>query len=94
MGDGSFETSLDKWSSWIGGNRGGAILQRDTSTAASGYASLKLTCPSNAAFFSASAGQTPFDASAYPYLEFDYRIPPQLRVDLLLFGLYNVLSGS
>ena len=85
MGSGSFETSEDKWSSWYGGNRGGAILQRDTSTAASGYASLKLTCPSNAAFFRASVGQTPFDASAYPYLEFDYRIPPQLRVDLLLF---------
>jgi hypothetical protein len=81
MGSGSFETSLD---SWKGGGKFDAILQRDTSTAASGYASLKLTCPSNAAAFTASARQDSFDASAYPYLEFDYRVPPQLRVDLLL----------
>src|SRR5690606_33837617 len=81
MGSGSFETSLD---SWKGGDKFDAILQRDTSTAASGYASLKLTCPSNAAAFTAWARQESFDASAYPYLEFDYRIPPQLRVDLLV----------
>jgi hypothetical protein len=81
MGSGSFETSLD---SWKGGDKFDAILQRDTSTAASGYASLKLTCPSNAAAFTAWVRQDSFDASAYPYLEFDYRVPPQLRVDLLL----------
>ena len=81
MGNGSFETSLDNWK---GGGKFDAILQRDTSTAASGFASLKLTCPSNAAAFTAWVRQGSFDASAYPYLEFDYRIPPQLRVDLLV----------
>lgn len=81
MGSGGFETSLDNWKA---GGKFDAILQRDTSTAASGYASLKLTCPSNAAAFTAWVRQTSFDASQYPYLEFDYRVPPQLRVDLLL----------
>ncbi len=81
MGSGRFETSLD---SWKGDGKFDAILQSDTSTAASGYASLKLTCPSNAAAFTAWVRQDSFDASAYPYLEFDYRVPPQLRVDLLV----------
>jgi hypothetical protein len=81
MGSGSFETSLDDWKS---DGRNGAILERDTSAAASGYASLKLTCPANAAPFTAWVRQLPFDASAFPYLEFDYRVPPQLRVDLLV----------
>ncbi|MEO6907692.1 MAG: hypothetical protein ABI210_07360, partial [Abditibacteriaceae bacterium] len=81
MGNGDFETSLD---SWISTGKDGAVLQRDTSNAASGFASLKLTCPANSVPFTAWIRQQPFDASLYPYLEFDYRVPPELRVDLLL----------
>ncbi len=34
--------------------------------------------------FGVSIGVAPFDASRYPILEFDYRVPPELRVDLLV----------
>jgi len=34
--------------------------------------------------FGVSIGVAPFDASRYPILEFDYRVPPELRVDLII----------
>lgn len=34
--------------------------------------------------FGVSLGVTPFEASRYPILEFDYRVPPELRVDLIV----------
>lgn len=34
--------------------------------------------------FGLSLGVAPFEASRYPILEFDYRVPPELRVDLIV----------
>ena len=34
--------------------------------------------------FGVSLGVVPFEASRYPILEFDYRVPPELRVDLIV----------
>jgi len=80
-GAGGFESSLQGWQ---GAGNNGAILQRDTTTAASGYASLRLTNPANATPFLAVVTRQTFDAANFPFLEFDYRVPPELRVDLLL----------
>lgn len=76
-----FENSMEGWQS---SGADGAIVERDTGNAASGYASLRLTCPANAAPFTAWVRLQPFDAAKIPYLEFDYRVSSQLRVDLLL----------
>ena len=45
--DGSFERNAGGWATESGAND--AIVERDSSTAASGQYSLRLTCPANAA---------------------------------------------
>lgn len=81
VNSGSFETSQDEWS---GRADGPAIVERDSTTAATGKYSLRLTCPSNAAPFAANIATTPFDAARYPIISFDYKVPPTLRVDFML----------
>ncbi|MDF2441634.1 MAG: hypothetical protein JWN98_2618, partial [Abditibacteriota bacterium] len=80
--DGTFEQDMDQW---IGEGDGGALVERDSSTAASGRYSLRLTCPANAAPYRASIRRTPIDIGKYPILSFDYRVLPQLRVDIMLW---------
>ncbi|MBV9865266.1 MAG: hypothetical protein JO316_07955 [Abitibacteriaceae bacterium] len=81
VGTGTFENSLDEW-----GTRGdgGAIVERDTSTAASGQSSVRLTCPATAMPFGAWIRQTGFDANQYPVLSFDYKVSPQIRTNFLV----------
>jgi hypothetical protein len=80
--DGTFENGLDQWASE---GEGGAIVERDSSTAASGRYAVRLTSPANAAPFRAAIRRTPFDAGRYPIITFDYKIPAALRVDFLLW---------
>jgi hypothetical protein len=84
MGSGTFEDSLDEWSARPEQGEGPAIVERDDDKPAAGKYSVRLTCPANAASFAATIRRTPFDASRYPIVEFDYRVPPELRVDFLL----------
>ena len=81
-GTGTFEQSLDEWGPR--GDVGAAIVERDATTAASGQYSVRLTCPANAAPFRATIRRSPFDATNYPVISFDYKVSPQLRVDFML----------
>lgn len=81
-GDGTFEESMDEWLSVDPTED--AILERDSSTAATGKYSLRLTSPKNAARFWATIRTSGFDAAKVPVISFDYKIPPQLRADFML----------
>jgi hypothetical protein len=78
-GAGTFEESLDEWSTREG--EGGAIVERDSSTSASGKFSVRLTSPTNSASMGAWVRRTPFDAVKFPVIEFDYKIPFDVRAD-------------
>lgn len=80
MGEGTFEESLDEWSPKTE-NEGPAIISRDNSTAATGKYSVRLTASANAGAFGALIRRSPLDVAKYPVIEFDYRIPPDLRTD-------------
>lgn len=82
LGDGTFEYGLDEWETY--GGLSGAYLERTTETAASGRYSLKLTCLQNGGAFAATIRKTPFDAGKYRIVSFDYKVPPDLRVDFLV----------
>lgn len=81
VGSGTFENSLDEWATR---GEGGAIVERDTALAATGRASVRLTCPATAAPFGAWIRQTSFDAARYPVISFDYRVSPQVRTNFLV----------
>lgn len=82
VASGTFEESLDEWAPKEGS--GPAIVERDSSTSASGKYSVRLTSSANAATMGAWIRRTPFDATRYPVIEFDYKIPPDVRVDFQL----------
>jgi len=75
--------ALDEWTP-----RGGTKAELDSTTAASGGSSLKLTFVEGNQF-RADVRSTPFNALATPLLSFDYRIPPEVQVDLLF-----IINGS
>lgn len=83
IGSGTFEESLDEWSARAESGDGPAVVERDDEKPASGKYAVRLTCPANAATFAATIRRTPFDAAKYPVIEFDYRVPPGLRVDFV-----------
>jgi hypothetical protein len=78
-GVGTFEAGLDEWSTREG--EGGAIVERDNSTSAAGKYSVRLTSPTNASSMGAWVRRTPFDAVKFPVIEFDYKIPFDVRAD-------------
>lgn len=62
----------------------GAILERDDSTAASGKYSLKITNPVRGGTFATSILRTPFRSTSYQWVSFAYKVPPEVKVDLLV----------
>ncbi|MFQ6098576.1 MAG: hypothetical protein ACE5O2_12690, partial [Armatimonadota bacterium] len=61
-----------------------ARVERDPTTAASGQYSVKVTNPVRNGTFRTMVHTTEFDAMRHPYLSFDYKVPPGVRVDLLV----------
>ena len=82
LGQGTFEESLDEWAPKEGA--GAAIVERDSSTAAAGKYAVRLTSSANASTMGAWVRRTPLDAVKFPVIEFDYKIPPDVRVDFEL----------
>lgn len=82
LGEGTFEVGLDEWAPF--GGLTGAFLTRTDETAASGRYSLRLECRQNGSSFGCFVRRTPFDAGKYRLVQFDYKIPPRLRVDFIL----------
>ncbi len=80
--DQDFESS----SAWSVYGAGYADLVRDTSTAASGEASLKLVNQIVGGSFSALIHNGAFNAGRYPLVSFDYKTDGSARADLYLTG--------
>jgi hypothetical protein len=77
----TFEAGTDSWQR-LGGEQG-ATLWRDTSTAASGHASLRLYHRQLAGPFGAMIRDKPFDVRRFPILTFSYRVPPSVKASLV-----------
>ena len=60
------------------------LLERDTKTAASGDASLRITNQEDGGPFAVEAVTTPFSIEQWPQLSFDYRFSPGTRVSLYM----------
>lgn len=81
--DADFEGHMPPFASYSG--QGGAVLTIDTSTAASGRASLRLSNPTEAGRFGVRLVPKPFDAGKYRLVSFDYRISPHYRADFAVY---------
>ena len=77
----TFEETLNQWANRVSGK--GAVVERDTTTAAGGQASVKLTNEVAGGYMQARVTATPFDAAEYPYVTFWYKIPPGVTLDLM-----------
>ncbi|MGM0491350.1 MAG: tetratricopeptide repeat protein [Armatimonadota bacterium] len=78
----TFEDGVEGW-----GNRGGgegASVEHDTSTAASGEGSVKLTQQQDGGHMQALLTSDGFDAERFPVIAFDYRFDPGVKLDLLV----------
>lgn len=63
---------------------GGALLELDTGSAASGRASLRITNQEDGGPFAVAAVTTPFRVREWPELSFDYRLTPETKVNIYL----------
>ncbi len=78
----TFESGLDGWSNR--GGREGAAVARDTTTAASGEASIKLTQQQANGHMQALVTSRAFPADRFPVIAFDYRFDPGVKLDLMV----------
>lgn len=78
----SFEDDLDGWAN-RGGNDG-AKVERDTTTAASGDASVKLTQQKEGGHMQALVTSRGFPADRFPVISFDYRFDEGLKLDMMV----------
>ena len=79
--DGDFESNMG---GWVPTGDGAALIDRDDTTKAEGDYSLRFTSPSNGPPFRANLELKSNDIGQYPVLSFDYRVPPDLRIDFLV----------
>jgi len=85
-----FETGLGEWSAvkTTASEKSApvtySVIERDSTTAASGRYSLRIYNPYAGGPFAVIVRSTPFDAGRYPIVSFDYKAPPNLRADLVL----------
>lgn len=77
----TFEDGLGGWSNMGGG--AGAKVEIDTTTAASGKASVKLTQQQARGRMSAYITREPFQADSFPVISFDYKVPAGVKLDLI-----------
>ncbi len=85
-----FETGLGEWSAVKSSSSekstpvAYSIIERDSTTAASGRYSLRVYNPYAGGPFPVIARSSPFEAGRYPIVAFDYKVPSNLRADLVL----------
>ena len=75
-----FETGLGEWA----GHETYSLIERDDATAAAGRRSLRIHCTHSGGPFTVVARSSPFDAGKFPIVSFDYKMPSNVRVDLVL----------
>lgn len=77
-----FEHGIARWQR-LGGSEGAYVFW-DRDTRAGGRASLQLFKETHGGGFAARWNVTPFHLEERPVLRFDYRMPPQVRIGLIL----------
>jgi len=75
-----FEDGFDGWSDH--GEVYGPILSLDDSTASEGRQSLKITNATSGGTFAVWTGAVEVDVREHPRLRFDYKVPPEVKVNL------------
>lgn len=79
----TFEFDLGEWSNKS--NSYGATVTRVTETSSTGSYSVRLVNEEEAGDFASYIRSTPFDAAQYPLVSFDYRIPPDVKINLIAY---------
>lgn len=80
--DDSFEESLGSWANK--GGTTGAVVTRDSTTAASGQHSVQVYNPLVSGTWGTLIATESFDVGHYPLLSFDYCLPREARVDVFV----------
>ncbi|NQT85933.1 hypothetical protein HQ560_04165, partial [bacterium] len=75
-----FESGLGQWR----GTPEYSVVERDSTTKASGDYSLRVYNPYGGGTFATVVRSAPFDAGRYPIVAFDYKVGPNVRADLVL----------
>lgn len=78
----TFEDGMGEWSNRDG--EVGALVSRDNTATIDGGYCLKLTNKNFGGNFASTVRYTPFDAREYPIVEFDYKIPPDVKINFLV----------
>ncbi len=91
-----FERDAGEWHAEIEGYPLPTILALDETTAASGKRSLKITNATVGGPFAAYCIAKPLRLQRYPVVSFDYRLPPEVKVNfyLLVNGAWHVVRLS
>ncbi|ETR69121.1 MAG: hypothetical protein OMM_09874, partial [Candidatus Magnetoglobus multicellularis str. Araruama] len=77
----SFEVDLDEWTNMS--NDFGATVTQSSENVSSGIYSVKLTNEQEGGDFAALIRSTAFDSQVYPIISFDYKIPADLKLNLV-----------
>jgi flagellar hook assembly protein FlgD len=77
----TFENQLDEWANMS--NTFGAEVTRSSDTAKSGNFAVKLENMQEGGDFASILRSTPFDAHQYPMVQFDYKIPSDIKLNLI-----------
>lgn len=78
----TFEDGMGEWSNRDG--EVGALVSRDNTATIDGGYCIKLTNKNFGGNFASTVRYTPFDAREYPVVEFDYKIPPDVKINFLV----------
>jgi hypothetical protein len=81
----TFEESMGGWSNRDG--EVGAILSLDDTATYDGTRCLKITNTNGGGNFAVNILETPFDVRRQPLVQFDYRIPPNVKTNFLIKAL-------
>jgi hypothetical protein len=86
-----FESEVGEWS--VSAEAPGALLELDTHAPAGGKSSLRVTNTEEGGQFTVYPVTTAFRASEWPILSFDYRLTPDLKLNLYLYvnGAWHAL---
>ncbi len=90
-----FENDAGEWHTTVGVSyRLPTLLELDNSTAAGGKRSLKITNMTEGGPFTVLAIDAPIRLRDYPVISFDYRVPPEVKVNLylLLGGVWHAVE--
>ncbi|MBM4033141.1 MAG: hypothetical protein FJ291_15350 [Planctomycetes bacterium] len=79
-----FESGFGEWAATSTSEGAYSRIERDATTAASGRYSLRIRNLHAAGPVTVTIRSTPFDAGRFPLVSFDYKVPTNLRTDLVL----------